>query len=74
MAGASVKLDVRIESIAYTVNASNVIRNFWRNPKLAPEIADMVIDYPARVIVKVFVPYQVCYHIVGKHTVWICDE
>ena len=74
VAGASVKLNVRIEFIAYTVNASDVIRSFWRNPKLVPEIADMVIDCPARVVVKVFVPYQVRYHIVGEHTVWIHDE
>ena len=57
MAGASVKFNVWIEFIAYTMNASDVIRSFWCNPKLVPEIADMVVDCPARVIVKAFVPY-----------------
>ena len=34
----------------------------------------MIIDCPVGVVVKIFVPYQVYYHVVGKYPAGIHDE
>lgn len=39
-----------------------------------PEVADMIIDRPAGVVVKIFVPYQVYYHVIGKFPAGIHDK
>ena len=71
---ASKKFDIRIEFVPNAVNAPDVVRRFWCDLELVPEVADMIIDRPAGVVVEIFVPYQVYYHVVGKYPAGIHDE
>ena len=71
---ASKKLNIRIEFVTDAVNAPDVVRRFWRNFQLVPKVADMIIDCPAGVVVKIFVPYQIYYHVIGEYPARIHDE
>ena len=46
------------------MNAPNIIRCLWCNLEFAPEVTNMIIDCPAGVIIKIFVPYKVYNHII----------
>ena len=73
-ARASKKFDIGIEFVPDAVNASDVIRRFWCNFELAPEIADMIVDCPAGIVIQIFVPYKVYNHVIGEYPVGIHDE
>ena len=68
------KFDIRIEFVPDAVNAPDVVRRFWRNFQLVPEVADMIIDRPAGVVVEIFVPHKVYYYVVGEYPAGIHDE
>lgn len=68
------KFDIRIEFVSNAVNAPNIVRRFWRDLEFVPEVTDMVVYRPAGVVVKIFVPYQVYYHVIGKYPAGIHDK
>lgn len=74
MVRTSYKFDIRIEFVTDAVNASDVVWRFRRDLELVPEVADMVIDCPVGVVVEIFVPYKVCYHVIGEYPAGIHDE
>ena len=42
--------------------------------ELVPEVADMIVDCPVGVVVKIFVPHEVYYHLIGEYAARIHDE
>jgi hypothetical protein len=72
--GASKKFDIRIEFVPDAVNTPNVVWRFGCNFELMPEVADMVVDCPVGVVVKVFVPHKVYYHVIGEYPLGIHNE
>lgn len=74
MVRTSYKFDIWIEFVTDAVNASDVVWRFRRDLELVPEVADMVIDCPVGVVVEIFVPYKVCYHVIGEYPMGIHDE
>ena len=72
--GASKKFDIRIEFVPDAVNAPDVVRRFWRDLELVPEVADMIVDCSVGVVVKTFVPHKVYYHVIGEYPAGIHDE
>ena len=71
---ASKKFDIRIEFVPDAVNAPDVVRRFWRDLELMPEVADMIVDCSVGVVVKIFVPHKVYYHVIGEYPAGIHDE
>ena len=67
---ASKKFDIRIEF----VNAPDVVRRFWCDPEFMPEVADMIVDCSVGVVVEIFVPYKVYYHVIGEYPAGIHDK
>ena len=59
------KLNMRIEFVANAVNALNIVRCFGRDLEFMSAIADMIINCPAGIVIKAFMPYEVYYHIVS---------
>ena len=53
------QLNIRIELVADAVNAPDVVRRFGRDLEFVPEVADMIVDSPVGIVVKVFVPDEV---------------
>ena len=56
------------------MNAPDVVRRFRRDLEFVPKVADMVVDCPVGIVVEIFVPYKVCYHVVGEYPAGIHDE
>ena len=56
------------------MNAPNIIRCLWCNLEFAPEVTNMIIDFPAGVIIKIFVPYKVYNHIISQYPVRIHNK
>ena len=50
LSGTSKEFDIRIEFVPDAVNASDVVRRFWRNFELVPKVADMVVDCSVGVV------------------------
>ena len=48
------------------MNAPDVVRRFWCDPEFMPEVADMIVDRSVGVVVEIFVPYKVYYHVIGE--------
>ena len=71
---ASKKFDIRIEFVPNAVNAPDVVRRLWCDLEFMPEIADMVVDCSVGVVVKIFVPHKVYYHVIGEYPARIHDE
>jgi len=71
---ASKKFDIRIEFVPDAVNAPDVVRRFWRDLELVPEVADMIVDCSVGVVVQIFVPHKVYYHVIGEYAAGIHDE
>ena len=65
---------IRIEFVPYAVNTPDIIRRFWCDFKFMPEVTDMVIDCPAGIVVKIFMPYKVNNHVIGEYPAGIHDE
>ena len=68
------EFDIRIEFVPNAVNAPDVVRRFRCDLELMPEVADMVIDCSVGVVVKIFVPYKVYYHVIGEYAAGIHDK
>ena len=68
------KINIWIELVSNAVNAPDVVRRFWRNLEFVPEVADMIVDRPVGVVVQIFVPHKVYYHIISQHPAGIHDE
>ncbi len=73
-AKASKKFNIWIEFVPDAVNAFDIIRRIWYNFELAPEIADMIVNGSAGIVVQIFVPYKVHDHVVGEYPVGIHDN
>ena len=71
---ASKKFDIRIEFVPNAVNAPDVVWRFWCDPEFMPEVADMIVDCSVGVVVKIFVPHEVYYHLIGEYAARIHDE
>ena len=74
MAGTSKKFDIRIELVPDAMNTSDIIWRFWCDFEFMPEIADMIVDCPAGVVVKIFMPHKVYYHVVSEYPLGIHNE
>lgn len=66
--------DIRIKFVPNTMNAPDIVWYFGCDLELLPEVAHMIIDCSAGIIVEIFVPYEVDYHVICKHPVWIHDK
>ena len=73
-AKASKQFNIRIEFIPNTVNTLDIIRRFWCDFEFMPEVADMITDCPMRIVVEIFVPHKVYYHVIGEYPVGIHNE
>lgn len=56
------------------MNAPDVVRRFGRDLELMPEVADMIVDRSVGVVVQIFVPHKVYYHVIGEYPAGIHDE
>ena len=56
------------------MNAPDVVRRFGYDFELGSEVADMVVDCSAGIVVKIFVPYKINNHVIGEYPAGIHDE
>ena len=56
------------------MNAPDVVRRFWCDPEFMPEVADMIVDRSVGVVVEIFVPYKVYYHVISEYPAGIHDK
>ncbi len=66
--------DVRIKFVSDAEHASDVVRYLRCKPEFAPEVADVIADCPAGIVIQIFMPYKVVDHVINNRSSRIYDE